>query len=236
VRAIAFAACLAGAGLPAQACRVALALGLDVSASVDAAEYRMQLDGVAAALRSGPVREALFHGPGGPVALAVFEWSGWEDQRLLLDWVLLTDAAVLDGVAARLRGTARAEMSDSTALGQALLEGAALLARAPRCWRQVLDISGDGRNNDGADPDMLEGEPALAGVTVNALVIGADTTDGTDLRAANIGELSSYFNATVIRGPDAFVQVALGYEDYERAMTRKLMRELAPVAMSQVLR
>lgn len=232
MRSLLLAVALVAASGQAQACRLALALGLDVSASVDAQEYRMQLEGVAAALQSPPVRDALFNAPGGPVAVAVYEWSGWQDQRLLLDWVLVTDEAALGGIAARLVGTERAEMSDSTALGQALLEGGALLARAPRCWRRVLDISGDGKNNDGADPDMLEGEPLLAGVTVNGLVIGADTTDGTDLRAANIGELSSYFHANVIRGPGAFVQVALGFEDYERAMTRKLVRELAPVAMS----
>jgi hypothetical protein len=96
----------------------------------------------------------------------------------------------------------------------------------------VLDISGDGKNNDGADPDMLEDEPILAGITVNALVIGADEGGEADRHAVAIGELSSYFNAHVIRGPDAFVQVALGFADYERAMTRKLLRELQPAAMS----
>lgn len=231
---LALAATLAVAAVPAasaQPCRLALALGLDVSASVDAEEYRMQLEGLAAALMAPPVRDAILHG-GGSVALAVYEWSGWDDQRLLLDWTPVTDRAVLAGVAAQLVATERAEMSDSTALGMALIEGGRLLARAPGCWRHVLDISGDGKNNDGADPDMLDDEPALAGVTVNALVIGADTMLLGDLRAVDIGELSSYFNADVIRGPDAFVQVALGFQDYERAMTRKLLREVAPAAVS----
>ncbi len=233
MRAALLALALWAAAGPAQACRVALAMGLDVSASVDAQEYRMQLEGLAAALTSPPVRDAILYGPGGPVAVAVYEWSGWADQRLLVDWVLVTDARVLEGVAARLVATERARMSDSTALGEALMVGGRLLRGAPPCWRQVLDISGDGKNNDGVDPDMLEGEPLLAGVTVNALVIGADDAGASDLRAVDIGELSSYFNAFVIRGPDSFVQVALGFADYERAMTRKLMRELAPVAMSE---
>ncbi len=231
IRALALAAALAGAAGPASACRMALALGLDVSASVDAREYRLQLDGLAAALNAPPVRDALLGG-GGPVALAVFEWSGWADQRLLVDWTPVTGPEALAGVTARLVGAERQRMSDSTALGQALLEGAGLLARAPGCWRRVLDISGDGRNNDGPDPDMLDSDPALAGVTVNALVIGADGRGTGDLRAADIGELSSYFRADVIRGPGAFVEVALGFADYERAMTRKLVREIAPAAMS----
>lgn len=224
------AACLAAA--PAFACRVALAMGLDVSASVDAREYRLQIDGVAAALNAPSVRDVLFGAPGGPVAVAVYEWSGWEDKRVLVDWTVLSDADALAHVTRRLLGTERIEMSDSTALGMALLEGATLLDRAPACWRRVIDISGDGKNNDGVDPDMLDGEPGLAGVTVNALVIGADNRREVDRRAVTIGDLASYFIAHVIRGPDAFVQVALGFEDYERAMTRKLLRELQPAAMS----
>ena len=231
IRALALAAVLAGAAAPAAACRVALAMGIDVSASVDSGEYRLQMEGLAAALNAPPVREVLLGG-GGPVALAVYEWSGWEDQRMLLDWTLVTGPEVLAAITARLVATERERMSDSTALGQALLEGGRLLGRAPPCWRQVLDISGDGKNNDGADPDMLDGDPALAGVTVNALVIGADDRSPGDIRAVDIGELSSYFHAHVIRGPGAFVQVALGFADYERAMTRKLLRELEPAAMS----
>jgi hypothetical protein len=223
----ALAALAASLPAPALACRLALALGLDVSASVDAAEYRLQLDGVAAALEARGVREVLLAG-GPPVALAVYEWSGWEDQRLLLDWTRIRSAADLGRVTERLRATRRVSMADSTALGQAILEGARLLQRAPGCWRRVIDISGDGRNNDGIDPERLGAPPLLAGVTVNALVIGADARNPQDLRAAAIGELSSYFNAHVIRGPGAFVQVALGFEDYERAMTRKLLREFEP--------
>jgi hypothetical protein len=151
---------------------------------------------------------------------------------MLLDWTVVTGPDVLAGITGRLATTERERMSDSTALGQALIEGGSLLARAPGCWRSVLDISGDGKNNDGPDPDMLDDEPVLAGVTVNALVIGADDRPTGDLRAADIGELSSYFNTFVIRGPGAFVQVALGFADYERAMTRKLLRELEPAAMS----
>ena len=231
LRAFAAACAIGAAAGPAPACRLALALGLDVSASVDAGEYRLQIEGLAAALNAPRVRGALIGG-GGPVALAVYEWSGWEDQRLVLDWTLVTGPEALDAVTARLLATERRRMSDSTALGQALLEGGALLGRAPGCWRAVLDISGDGKNNDGPDPDMLDGEPALAGVTVNALVIGAGDRASGDIRSDDIGELSSYFSAHVIRGPDAFVEVALGFADYERAMTRKLLRELAPAAMS----
>lgn len=227
MRAAALACLLAvPAGPGAAACRLALALGLDVSASVDAEEYRLQLDGLAAALDAPAVRSALFAMPGAPVAVAVYEWSGAGARRMLLDWTLLTSPRALDGAILRISGTERVEMSDSTALGEALLYGGDLLGRGPGCWRAVLDISGDGMNNDGPDPDMLEGEAALAGVTVNALVIGTDGEDGADLRQVRLGELSAYFAAEVIRGPGAFVETALGFRDYQRAMVRKLVREV----------
>jgi len=220
----------ARSGGPQAPCRLALALGLDVSASVDETEYRLQIAGLAAALSSAPVRGALLAMPDLPVWLAIYEWSGTGAQRLLLGWTKISTPAALDGAIARLVTTERIRMEDSTALGEALLHGGALLASGPQCFRSVLDISGDGTNNDGPDPDMLEGEPLLAGVTVNALVIGADSPEA-DRRQAQIGELSSYFNAYVIRGPDAFVQVALGFADYERAMTRKLLREVQSVVV-----
>jgi hypothetical protein len=227
VRTAALAAALALAAGPAgAACRLALALGLDVSASVDAAEYRLQTEGLAAALGAPSVRGALLADPGAPVALAVYEWSGWADQRLIVDWVSVTDAGVLEGVIGRLAATERQPMDDSTALGAALIWGGALLARAPACDRAVLDISGDGKNNDGPDPDMLEAEVALAGVTVNGLVIGVAGRGPEDMREVMIGEMVAYFHAQVIRGPDAFVEAALGYADYERAMAKKLLREL----------
>jgi hypothetical protein len=232
VRAAALAAVLALAAGAAEArCRLALALGLDVSASVDAAEYGMQVAGLAAALDSPAVREALLAVPGLPVWIAAYEWAGAGEQRMLVGWTELTGPAALDRVIAGLLTTERAEMEDSTALGEALLFGGTLLARGPGCFRKVLDVSGDGKNNDGPDPDMLDGDPLLAGVTVNALVIGADTADHTDARQVQIGDLSAYFAAHVIRGPGAFVEVALGFPDYQRAMTRKLLREVGAMAV-----
>ena len=232
VRQAALAACLALVSGAAEArCRLALALGLDVSASVDAAEYGLQVAGLAAALDAPAVRQALLGMPGLPVWVAVFEWAGAGEQRLLRGWTELSGPAALDRVIAALLTTERARMEDSTALGEALLYGGALLARGPGCFRQVLDISGDGRNNDGPDPDMLAGDPLLAGVTVNALVIGTEMSGPSDARAVRIGELSAYFAADVILGPGAFVEIALGFADYERAMTRKLLREAEAIAV-----
>lgn len=219
----------------AAACRQALALGLDVSGSVDGGEYRMQLDGLAAALRDPRVAAALLAMPGAPVRLAVFEWSGPGYQRTLADWTELGDAATIDRLAAGLNETARAPAPPGTALGAAMEFGAALLSRQPRCWKRTLDISGDGRHNTGPHPRAVRDRLAAQGLTVNALAIGADAPRSTDTRQEEIAALSAYFRAWVITGPGAFVETAIGFEDYRAAMTRKLLRELQGPVLSGLL-
>jgi len=219
------------AGGAEAACRQALALGLDVSGSVDAGEYRLQLDGLAGALNHAEVRAALLAMPGTPVRLAIYEWSGPSDQRLVLPWTEIGNGAILDSVIARLHVTARVQADPSTALGSALRYGVDMLS-GQNCWRRTLDISGDGKANTGPHlPDVHAALPDW--VTVNGLTIGQSaTSNSSDTRLMGLGELSAYYGAYVIHGPDAFVETALGFDDYERAMVRKLRRELAILAVS----
>ncbi|MEL7099630.1 MAG: DUF1194 domain-containing protein [Pseudomonadota bacterium] len=222
------------AGGAAAQCRQALALGLDVSGSVDAREYRLQVEGVATALGSEPVRAALFAMPGADVALMVYEWSGPEDTHVLLPWTDIDGPAVLDSAIETLRGVERRASTPGTGLGQAMLDGAAFLAERSDCARLVLDISGDGKSNLGPRPGDVKDTLARTGITLNALVIGADAPSIGDARQTEIGELSSYFNANVIVGRDAFVQTALGFDAYAEAMQRKLERELQVLILSHV--
>jgi hypothetical protein len=213
--------------LPATAaCRLALALALDVSGSVDDEEYRLQMSGVATALGDEDVVAALFAMPDAPVALAVYEWSSSRYQRLLQDWVVIEDRAVLEAVRARLNGWQRTPAPEATGLGASLGYGRGLLERAPDCWAQTLDVSGDGKNNDWPDPRRARAGGALGDIRINALVIARAAGRFGEVPPVEVGELSAYFRADVIQGPDAFVEVALGFEDYARAMQRKLLREL----------
>lgn len=205
------------------ACRQALALGLDVSGSVDGREYRLQLDGLAGALEDPGVREAFLILPEAPVALAVFEWSGPLAQRVLVDWLTIQGPGDLASVAARLRGVARASGDPSTALGTAKGFGAALLGRQPHCWRRVLDLSGDGASNTGPHP---RGERP-PGVVINGLVIGGVPEGSLQ------GSLRAYYEAYVVQGPDAFIEEAAGFDDFQEAMTRKLKKELQVLVVSQ---
>ena len=215
------------------ACRQALALGLDVSGSVDSREYRLQLDGLANALVHPEVAKALLSMAETPVALAVYEWSGPTDQRIILPWREVTDTTTLTTISDTLRNTKRAPLDPSTAIGSALRFGIALLGDKPMCWKRTLDISGDGKSNTGPDVQTVQRSLPPA-ITVNGLVIGADTLDAQDRRMMEIGELISYYGAVVISGPDAFVESALGFDAFEAAMVRKLKRELQGIVIGQL--
>jgi hypothetical protein len=226
------AALAVGAGVAcgpvrAEGCRLALALALDVSSSVDAREYRLQTGGLAAALVAPEVAEAFLAAPRSPVRLLVYEWSGWHQQVVRQDWVTVSGLADLAAVAARLAAQARSFEQYPTALGMGLLFGARALARQPDCAERKLDVAGDGTNNDGAAPDVVRREaPELfAGITVNGLVIGSD-----------VQVLGRYYRQYVVQGPGAFVEAAQDYADFEAAMRRKLLRELGVIEMSAMER
>lgn len=234
VRALALLMCLVATPLAAQ-CRQALALGLDVSGSVDSREYRLQLDGLAAALQRPEVQDLILSDPSTPIRLAVFEWSETSFQRVLIDWTTLRSSSDLQAIAERLKATRRSSAPQGTAVGAAMQFGAGLLAGQADCWKRTLDLSGDGKHNVGPHPRTAKSALRSAGLTINGLVIGADDPGNGDARFVQIGELSAYYNAWVILGPGAFVETALGFEAYEDAMTRKLIRELDALVLSQGL-
>ncbi len=225
-------ALVAGLVSPAiAACRQALAIGLDISGSVDASEYRLQMDGLASAFLDQDVQRAFLAMPDAHVRLFIYEWGGYGTQRPLLDWTDVTDATVLTMIADRLLSTVRRPHDPATALGRAMQYGGAALAGQGDCWRLTIDLSGDGESNIGPRPVDVKNETALLNVTINALVIGADAAPFTDKRNSEIAELTAYFRTEVIRGPDAFVEAAIEFEEFQAAMARKLLKELGTMAV-----
>ena len=214
------------------ACRQALILALDVSGSVDEREYALQLNGVAAALQDADVVAALLEFPEAPVHLAIFEWSAAEYQALIQDWVPLADRATIDAVADRLRNRERQAAPGATGLGAAMLYAGQKFRDGPVCWKRTLDISGDGRNNDWPVPKHVKQGGAMNGITVNGLVIGIETLQHGFEPTVGVAELTAYYRARILHGPDAFVEVALGYGEYADAMRRKLLRELVTFSSS----
>jgi hypothetical protein len=207
----------------AAGCRLALVLAMDVSSSVDAAEDTLQRRGLAAALASDEVRKAFF-AQDVPVALAIYEWSGRYNQELLVDWTVIDSQGTLSGVAERVARSTRSHNDFPTAMGYALGFGGGLFDRAPDCLYRTLDMAGDGQNNEGFGPQLAYQEFGFDGVTVNGLVVNA-----ADFEAET--GLIAFYEAEVLHGPGAFLMVANGFDDYERAMRRKLERELTPPAI-----
>ncbi len=210
-------------GPAAAACRLALVLGLDVSASVDPSEDALQQQGLAAALRSAPVRRAALAVPGDWVALSVFEWSGRWQQATLLDWTPLTDQAAIERAAARIAGSARGTADFPTAVGYALAHALSRFGAGPDCLSRTLDLSGDGIGNEGFGPAQAYAHFPFDEITVNGLPIAGAAED-----------VVAFYRDEVLRGPGAFVEIADGFANFERAMRRKLEREMAPAAIGRL--
>lgn len=212
--------CLAAA--PVEACRLALVLALDVSSSVDADEHALLRQGMATALLAPEVEAAFFASPD-PVAIQIFEWSGQRDQANLLNWTMVREPDDLRLAAQSLVNNQRSFSTMPTALGYALGYASIQLRDAPACLFQTIDMAGDGVNNDGFGPASAYAAFAFDGVTVNGLAI-TGSEDG----------LQRYYENEVIRGSNAFVEVAAGFADFEDAMRRKLVRELSAQIIGRI--
>lgn len=213
-------------GVAVAECRLALVLALDVSSSVDPSEDALQRGGVVAALTSPQVAEAFF-ATDQSVALAVYEWSGRQQQDVLLDWTLIDGPRALVEAAETVAGTRRGHADYPTAMGHALGFGARMLEAAPPCTRHTLDMAGDGQNNEGFGPQDAYNAYPFNEVTVNGLVVNAGDFEG------ELG-LIPFYRAEVLHGRGAFLEIANGFADYERAMRRKLVRELMPVVIGRL--
>lgn len=200
-------------------CALALAFALDVSASVNSDEYDIQKGGLAAALRDPELVEAILIEPGSAWFLA-YEWSAALQQFIIQDWTQMRGQADIERFATALDAHDRRFGKSSTALGQSLSFGVKQFSALPAiCDRQVIDVSGDGVNNDGVAPEALRDAGRLAGVTVNGLVIAGASPNPVP-----------YYREKVISGSDAFMMVARnGFEDYLDLIKGKLLRELRPL-------
>jgi hypothetical protein len=119
-------------------------------------------------------------------------------------------------------------------LGKAIQSGIGFLNQQSGCWKRTLDISGDGKNNTGPEPHRVNLPEQIGDIVINALIIGVDAASRMSHAELSTDELTAYFSNRVLSGPGAFSEVAIGFDDYERAMSRKLLRELEFISMSQL--
>ncbi|MEM6440641.1 MAG: DUF1194 domain-containing protein [Pseudomonadota bacterium] len=212
---LAFAAALCAAPQARAECALALILALDVSGSVDPGEWNLQRGGLASAFRTDDLQEAIA-GIGGDLAVAVTQWTGASRQHVSIGWTRLTSPADVSAFADTLDAMPRRWRHFSTAIGEALIHAVELgRAAPPDCRRKVIDVSGDGESNEGVLPGAARASAAAEGWTVNGLAI-----------AGAFPPVDRHYERSVIIGDLAFVEIADGFEDYPRAILRKLLREI----------
>ena len=196
---------------------VALCLAMDVSASVDFDEFALMAGGTAAALRDPGVLAAATSGPRRAAALCLLLWSGTGAQDVALGWTRLDGPDAAAAIAEAIETTPRLPPAGATALGEGMAAGLALLARFPgEATRLVMDVSGDGRHNQGRAPGPVRDLAVAAGLTLNGLAILNEEP-----------ELLAHYAEEVIGGPGSFAMSCADYDDFAEAILRKLRRELS---------
>ena len=204
-----------------------LVLAADVSQSMENSELRLQREGYVGALHDGDVLDAIGSGPCGSIAIAYLEWSGAEDQRVLVPWTRLAGAGDVAGVAGRL-AEAPLRSGTWTSISAALAASRRLVAEAPFfAARQVVDVSGDGENNHGGPVEKERDRALQDGITINGLPILRPNA-----RLSMTGEpgetaLEEHYRRLVIGGAGAFVLRAEGFDAFAGAIRRKMVMEIA---------
>ena len=201
---------------------LALVLALDGSASVTYEEFGLMAGGMAAALRDPEVTAGLTGGPSRASLCSLLLWSGSRAQEVLADWTRIGSAEDAAGFAEQVENVPRTVRAGATAIGEALLAALTLLAHAPaKPARQIVDVIGDGRSNEGIAPGPIRDRMAAAGITINGLCVLHEEPD-----------LLERYVAEVIGGPGAFALPCPDYPAFAAAMKQKLTREIAsrPIA------
>lgn len=211
-----------------------LILAIDVSGSVDEEEAALQRRGYLAALVHPQVLQAISGGEKRKIGITYVEWAGYHYQRVVVDWALISDKASAERFVSRI-----AEVPISTerwtSISGAIEFAMKRFEASPyRGNRRVIDISGDGRNNNGRDLAEVRREALERGIVINGLPIVNDrpTRWGTPPER----DLDLYYRDHVIGGPGSFYIVADGFHAFANAIRTKLVREISGAPGDGVVR
>ena len=189
-----------------------MVLAVDGSASVTYEEFGLIAGGMAGALRDPTVAEGLI----GKSILSLLLWSGTGQHDILTGWTPIGTASDLAAFADEVDNMPRTVKAGATAIGEALLAALTLLAGVPAVpKRNLVNVIGDGRSNDGIAPGPVRDRMAAADITINGLCILHEEPD-----------LLSVYTSEVIGGPGAFAVTCREYKDFAEAMRQKLTREI----------
>jgi hypothetical protein len=202
---------------------VELVLAVDVSRSVDQEEQEMQFRGYAAAFRDPKLVEGIAAGPIGQIGVTLFTWSDWHIQEHLVPWMKIDGPATAERVAQAIDAAPRRTWL-YTSISGAMDFGTRLYGQAFEGTRKVMDISGDGVSNSGRPVAEARRDALAAGIVLNGLAVLDRTPQPW---SAGLPPLDEYYRDEVIGGPGSFLMVAEGFEAFEQAVKRKIIREIA---------
>jgi Protein of unknown function (DUF1194) len=198
---------------------IELVLALDCSASVDRHEFELQISGLASAFRDADVLEAVENLKPFGVAIAITQWGGPGETRLLVPFTHVENARDAKAFGYRASFLSRLLRASVTSIATGINDSITLIEGNDfDGQRKVIDISGDGRDNGAASLDEARRRASNGGITVNGLSIASDDSG-----------LEGYYRDQVIVGSDAFVEPAQDFDDFARAIKEKLLRELRPL-------
>src|SRR5271165_7137211 len=205
-----------------------LVLAADVSGSMDVSKFDLQRSGYAAAFSNSRVIEAIRGGPHGCIAVVFIEWSGILQQKIVMDWTVISNDETARQFGDHILEAPRAFDRNGTSISAGIDFAMTQLDSAPyEARRRVIDVSGDGDNNSGRHVTAARDEAIAKGVTINGLVILTETTSRNSTHTNPPGGLASYYRNNVIGGPGAFVMVAKNSNSFGDVIVKKLIAEIA---------
>ncbi|MCA6112157.1 DUF1194 domain-containing protein [Bradyrhizobium cenepequi] len=203
---------------------VELVLAVDVSYSMDMDELAIQREGYAQAIVSKEFLQALKAGPNGKIAVTYFEWAASSDQKIIIPWRLIDGPETADAVAAEITKTPIRRAS-RTSISGAITFAVPLFDENPyRGLRRVIDVSGDGPNNNGGPVTVARDAALEKGIVINGLPIMMKEPSYSTM---DIDNLDQYYEDCVIGGPGSFVVTIKEREKFKEAIRTKLLMEVA---------
>jgi hypothetical protein len=203
---------------------VELILAVDVSYSMDMDELAIQREGYAQAIISKEFLQALKSGPNGKISVTYFEWAASSDQKIIIPWRLIDGPETADAVANEIMKTPIRRAS-RTSISGAIYFAIPLFNEDPyHGLRRVIDISGDGPNNNGAPVTGAREEALSKGIVINGLPIMVKEPSYSTM---DIDNLDWYYEDCVIGGPGSFVVPIRDREKFKEAIRTKLLLEVA---------
>ena len=203
---------------------VELVLAVDVSLSMSPAELAIQRDGYAAALTDPKVLAAIADGLHGRIAVTYFEWAGNTTQHVVVPWTIVASRVDAERVARQLSAVPP-NSARRTSISGALEFSVDLFAESQfRGAKRVIDISGDGPNNQGAPVDLTRDSVVARGIVINGLPL---MTSGGYSSLYDVTDLDRYYSDCVIGGPGSFMIPVNEWSQFPEAIRRKLVLELA---------